>query len=129
MNHLTDILVVDDEIEIVRMLSDILSDEGYVVRAARDGHAAISEIASACPQLVLLDYSMPGMTGAELAAYLRAVGHIDLPLVLMSAGTRLDGLKISEVNDTLPKPFDFDQLLSTVKRHTHKLHGAKGLVA
>lgn len=117
MPHSSDIFVVDDEIEIVRLLTEVLSDEGYVVRSARDGASALDAITSSPPRLVLLDYSMPGMTGGDVLARLRANGLNDLPVVIMSASTRTEALRVPGAADFLAKPFDLDILLECVGRY------------
>ena len=86
-----DILVVDDESEIVRLIVEVLGDEGYSLRTAHDGLSALREVAAAAPALLLLDYWMPGMTGAQVLTQLRDAGYPDLPVILMSAGTAEGG--------------------------------------
>lgn len=111
-----DILVVDDESEIVRLIAEVLTDEGYVVRSAHDGPSALRAVAAGAPALVLLDYWMPGMTGAEVLTQLRGDGFSSLPVVLMSAGTRADMAQQSGADAFLPKPFDITALLACVEQ-------------
>jgi CheY-like chemotaxis protein len=115
MAHARDILVVDDEGEIVKLIAEVLADEGYTVRSAHDGPGALRAVAASEPVLVLLDYWMPGMTGAEVLTQLRAAGFAELPVVLMSAGTRADMAQHSGANAFLPKPFDIAALLACVE--------------
>jgi two-component system response regulator (stage 0 sporulation protein F) len=111
-----DILVVDDEGEIVKLIAEVLSDEGYTVRSAHDGPSALRAVSQIRPALVLLDYWMPGMTGAEVLQQLRALGFADIPVVLMSAGTRADMAQQSGAHAFLPKPFDIMALLLCVEQ-------------
>jgi CheY-like chemotaxis protein len=112
-----DVLIVDDETEIVRLLVDILSEEGYRVGVARDGASAIAHVLHDSPSLVLLDYSMPGMTGGEVVRQIRARGMVDVPIVIMSAGTRAEALNVPGATAFLPKPFDLDKLLACVAHY------------
>jgi two-component system, NtrC family, nitrogen regulation response regulator NtrX len=109
-----DILVVDDESEIVRLIIEVLTDEGYTTRSAHDGPGALREIKAATPALVLLDYWMPGMTGAEVLVQVRSAGYSELPIVLMSAGTRAELAQQSGASAFLPKPFDITALIACV---------------
>jgi CheY-like chemotaxis protein len=111
------ILVVDDEGEIVRLIEEVLRDEGYTVRSAHDGPSALRSVADAMPALVLLDFWMPGgMTGADVLKQLRGFGHDDLPVILMSAGTRGEIAQHSGANAFLAKPFDISVLLSCIEQ-------------
>src|SRR5687767_11667146 len=79
-----DILVVDDEVAIVAFIAELLAEEGYIIRRAYDGAHALETIAARPPALVLMDHSMPYMTGAEVLAHLRQRGST-LPIIIMSA--------------------------------------------
>src|SRR5262249_28869890 len=81
-----DILIVEDEAPIAQLLADVLHDEGYNVRVARDGASALLEIMVHSPGLVLLDIAMPVMLGSDLLVYLRRHGFADLPIIIMTAG-------------------------------------------
>lgn len=111
------ILVVDDEGEIVKLIAEVLADEGYSVRSAHDGPSALLAVTTSPPALVLLDYWMPGMTGAEVLAQIRANSSPDLPIILMSAGTRADMAQQSGATAFLPKPFDITALISCVEQY------------
>ena len=104
------VLVVDDERYIVDLLADLLEEEGYRVRPAYDGLAALAEVDRAAPDLVIADVSMPRLDGLALAARLRERG---IPTVLMSAA-------VSAPADStiafVAKPFDIDHLLTVVER-------------
>lgn len=110
------ILVVDDEGEIVKLIAEVLADEGYTIRSAHDGPSALYAVATSPPALVLLDYWMPGMTGAEVLEQIRATSSPDLPIILMSAGTRADMAQQSGATAFLPKPFDITALISCVEQ-------------
>lgn len=104
--HQTTILVVDDEPPIVSLLTEILEDEGYLVRFAPDGRAALDEIEAQRPDLVVADVMMPRMDGLSLASHLQQQSP-PLPVILMSAAVTPRNQGISFIN----KPFDIDYLL------------------
>lgn len=108
------ILVVDDEQFIVSLLTEILEEEGFRVRNAGDGEAALQEIERLRPDLVVADIMMPRLNGLSLAANLRA-REDPIPVVLMSAAVtpRHQGITF------LPKPFDIDDLLQVVHGALH----------
>lgn len=104
------ILVVDDEAPIREALRIVLADEGYDVRVATDGVAALALLGDEPANLVLSDMMMPRMDGMALLDALRERGD-RTPVVLMSAAPRpsdLDGTA------WLPKPFDLDSVLEVV---------------
>jgi len=103
------ILVVDDERFIVSLLTEILEEEGYLVRIASDGEAALRIIESIRPDLVVADIMMPRLDGLTLAATLRSWSQ-PIPVILMSAAVtpRSHGVAF------IPKPFDIDDLLDAV---------------
>lgn len=103
------ILVVDDERFIVSLLTEILEEEGYTVRVAGDGEAALRQIELRRPDLVVADIMMPRMDGLALAATLRTWSR-PIPVILMSAAVTPRSHGVSFIS----KPFDIDDLLSAV---------------
>lgn len=106
------ILVVDDDRPIVAVLVDLLCDEGYDVRAAYDGQAALREIEREPVDLVLSDVSMPKLDGPSLVRRLRERGE-DVPVILMSAvyqDVDIPGVEF------VPKPFDIVRLAGLIAR-------------
>ena len=102
------VLVVDDEPALASLLSLLLGDEGYEVRCAHDGEAALAEAARRPPDVVVTDLMMPGMGGAEPARRLRARG---IPVVLLTAagaGVAVPGVRC------LRKPLDLAAFLEAV---------------
>lgn len=112
------VLLVDDEISATEVLALVLGGEGLEVTAAADARQALERLADARPDLLITDFMMPGMNGAELVAAVRAVaGYEDIP-VLMISGAPESALRPYRVRyDTfLRKPFGLDQLLDAVRR-------------
>src|SRR5947209_9594430 len=86
------ILVVDDEPESRRLVTEILTAEGYDVRAADGGRLALTSLAVTRPELILLDIRMPGMDGFEVCRRIKEnVATRDIPLMFLSAITDLSG--------------------------------------
>lgn len=112
------ILVVDDDPQVRETISRGLSALGYAVRAAASGAEALALIAERKPQLVVLDYMMPVMDGAETA---REIARIDpdLPVVFSTGYAALRHLRQAAGEDAsiLEKPFtlaELDQLVSDI---------------
>lgn len=116
---MANILVVDDEVGIRELLSEILSDEGHNVRLAHNAGAAREQRAQARPDLVLLDIWMPDIDGISLLKEWAAAGQLNMPVVMMSGhatiDTAVEATRIGAV-DFLEKPIAMQKLLSTVKR-------------
>ncbi|MFC8870402.1 response regulator transcription factor [Streptomyces sp. NPDC057148] len=111
------ILVVDDEPEVRAAVEDGLAVEGYAVRGAADGLAALSELAAWQPDAVVVDVMMPVLDGLGFCRQLRAVGDRTPVLVLTaldSVSERVDGLDAG-ADDYLVKPFALDELTARVR--------------
>lgn len=116
---MSDILVVDDEIGIRELLSEILRDEGYNVRLAENGDQARRERARARPDLVLLDIWMPDTDGITLLKEWARGGQLTMPVVMMSGHATIDTAVESTklgASDFLEKPIALQKLLATVGR-------------
>lgn len=113
------ILVVDDEVGIRELLSEILSDEGHTVQVAENATAARSLRARGRPDLVLLDIWMPDADGITLLKEWANGGHLNMPVIMMSGhgtiDTAVEATRIGAM-DFLEKPIALQKLLATVKR-------------
>lgn len=116
-----DILVVDDTLVNLRILTEMLAAQGYKVRPVTSGPQALQAAAAAAPDLVLLDINMPGMTGYEVCQQLKAQPETrDVPVIFMSARDEvLDKIRAFEVGgvDYVTKPFHLEELLARVATH------------
>ena len=113
------ILVVDDEIGIRELLSEILSDEGYQVRLAENAADARAFRTHARPDLVLLDIWMPDTDGITLLKEWSAAGLLTMPVVMMSGHGTIDtAVEATRIGayDFLEKPIALQKLLATVGR-------------
>src|SRR6185503_13815078 len=111
------IIVVDDDPPIRRMLERTLAAEGYAVRTAADGGAALAAVEKAVPDLIVLDVAMPGVDGLAVARRLRDKG-LGVPILLLTARDgvpdRVAGLDAG-ADDYLVKPFAAEELLARVR--------------
>ena|ERR1700723_1876997 len=102
------VLVVDDELDIRATLAQILREEGFRVREARNGLEALERVAEEEPDLVLLDLVMPVLNGWEVLRTLRAARK-ELPVVILSA------LPADGCSDYIQKPVSFARLLQLLE--------------
>ncbi|MFK7883096.1 MAG: sigma-54-dependent transcriptional regulator [Phycisphaerales bacterium] len=118
------ILVVDDKEMMRDSVGSTLTRAGFTVRTAPDGRTALKEVAGRRPDAIITDLSMPGMTGVDLLAEIRAFDD-DLPVVLMTAfgtvETAVEAMKRGAF-DYITKPFEGDEMIIAVKRAIQ--HGA-----
>ena len=117
------ILVVDDEVGIRELLSEILRDEGHDVQLAENAAAARAARNHARPDLVLLDIWMPDTDGITLLKEWSAAGQLSMPVVMMSGhgtiDTAVEATRIG-AQDFLEKPIALQKLLAAVKRALQK---------
>ncbi|XZG71935.1 sigma-54-dependent transcriptional regulator [Chitinibacteraceae bacterium HSL-7] len=117
--HSQDILIVDDEIGIRELLSEILQDEGYSVALAENAEAARTLRNQASPRLVLLDIWMPDTDGVTLLKEWARNGQLTMPVVMMSGHATIDtAVEATRIGalDFLEKPIGLQKLLAAVKR-------------
>jgi len=110
------ILVVDDEPQITRVLKTTLSGQGYGVRTAADGEEALQEMKSWEPDVIITDLRMPRMDGLELCRRVRADSRI--PIIVLSVKGE-ETIKVEALDagadDYITKPFSINELLARVR--------------
>jgi len=115
------VLVVDDTIENLRLLSNLLGEKGYEVRAVTSGRQALQAAEHDPPDLVLLDVTMPEMDGYEVCRRLKAADRCkDVPVIFITALTdTADKVLAFDTGavDYITKPFQFAEVLARVKTH------------
>jgi len=129
------ILAVDDTPASLKLLTDILKEEGYEVRSAISGELALHSAMRNPPDLVLLDIRMPEMDGYEVCRQLKAnIETRDVPVIFVSAVSATDekvlGFEIGAV-DFVTKPYQRSELLARVRTHlelNNLRHNLKDLV-
>jgi chemosensory pili system protein ChpA (sensor histidine kinase/response regulator) len=110
------ILVVDDEPDLVAVLSSILVSEGYEVHAAHDGREAIERAGELRPDLVILDYTMPGLNGAAVGDALRADRRTRGIKILMSSSLSESAVRprFADYDAYARKPYDVGVTLAVI---------------
>ena len=113
---MTTVLVVEDEIEIARVVRDYLRNAGFEVIVVGDGGSAVASVRSAKPDLLVLDLGLPGRDGLDVAREIRRWS--DTPIVMLTARgdetDRIVGLEIG-ADDYLVKPFSPKELVARVR--------------
>jgi two-component system OmpR family response regulator len=116
------ILVVEDEENLAKFVQMELSYEGYDVSVAHDGLSGLMAARDQQPELVLLDWMMPGLSGVEVCRRLRATGAA-MPIILLTAkddiADRVAGLDAG-ADDYVVKPFSIEELLARVRAHLRR---------
>ncbi len=115
------IVVVDDTPENLRLLSDMLSEEGYRVRVAPSAERALATIQKERPDLILLDIVMPDADGYEVCRQLKADARLkDVPVIFVSALNevfdKVTAFSVGAV-DYITKPFQIEEVLARVRTH------------
>jgi two-component sensor histidine kinase len=115
------ILIVDDMPDNLRLLDEMLAEQGFTVRAALNGPRALSTVQITPPDLILLDIKMPEMDGFEVCERLKADERTrDIPVIFISAlqdvADKVKGFSLGAV-DYITKPFQAEEVLARV--HTH----------
>lgn len=113
------ILVVDDEPDLVVLLEEHLTQEGYTVSTATTGMQAITRARQEMPDLILLDVMMPGVSGFDVCNILQdAPETAAIPVVFLTAVTdtkrKVMGLNLG-ADDYITKPFDLHELAARVQ--------------
>ncbi len=115
------ILIVDDTPENLRLLTQMLGENGYRVRSASSGERALATIQKEPPDLILLDIMMPEMDGYEVCQQLQADGRFsDIPIIFISALNEVfDKVTAFSVGgvDYVTKPFHLQEILARVQTH------------
>jgi phosphate regulon transcriptional regulator PhoB len=123
------ILVVDDEPDIVELVSYNLQKEGFVVSSASDGEEAIARINRERFDFIILDLMLPGMSGMEICRVLRNDPKTkDLPVIMLTAkGEEVDKILGLEVgaDDYLTKPFSPRELIARIRAVIRRTSGKK----
>jgi DNA-binding response OmpR family regulator len=122
------ILVVDDDLELQRLIAFALRQAGYLVLEAGDGPTALAAFESERPDLVLLDVNLPRMNGFEVLRRLRALGaKVPIMMLTVRAGEedQVRGLDLG-ADDYLAKPFSPRTLLARVRAHLRRTGADRG---
>jgi len=115
------ILIVDDTVENLRVLSAMLGEHGYEVRPVTSGRLALQAVERDAPDLILLDINMPHMSGFEVCAELQARPEFkDIPVIFLTALSDIaDKVKAFGIGgrDYITKPFQLEEVQARVQTH------------
>jgi CheY-like chemotaxis protein len=110
------ILVVDDDHEICAVLLDLLTDEGYDVRTASSGAAALAALLLWQPELIVLDLHMADLDGWAFR-YQQHSAFPDIPVLVLTADHQAQDQTEQLAAPVLLKPFELDDLLGAIEQH------------
>jgi two-component system KDP operon response regulator KdpE len=120
------ILVVDDEMQITRVLKTTLQSQGYEVKTATDGESALNFAVDWIPDLIVTDLSMPRMSGIELTRAVRERSQV--PIIVLSVReeekSKIDALDAG-ADDYVVKPFSVNELLARVRANLRRVSATK----
>jgi phosphate regulon transcriptional regulator PhoB len=126
---MTKILIVDDEKDIVELISYNLEREGYATVKALDGETAFRKIRTEKPDLMILDLMLPGIGGLDICKMVRANPEISsLPIIMLTAKAdevdKIIGLEIG-ADDYITKPFSVKELIARVRTIMRRIQDGK----
>lgn len=111
------ILIAEDDRQLREILALVLADEGFAVTTAADGQQAVTLALQHQPRLLILDWGLPVLSGAQVAAAVQAAHGDDVRLLLVTAdGRAADKARQVGAHAYLHKPFDLEVLLTMVQR-------------
>jgi DNA-binding response OmpR family regulator len=113
------ILIADDDVAIVEVVSLVLEDDGYRISSTSDGQTVLKLDKSNLPDLILLDIWMSGIDGRDIVKHLKKQVHTQaIPVILFSANRDCEAIALEcGAEDYLLKPFDIDDLLAKIKKN------------
>jgi two-component system OmpR family response regulator len=114
------VLIIDDDFEIVSILTEILKLEGHEIESAPEPVEGMQKSRKVKPDLIILDYHMPGNTGAHLFESLRRNNATKTTPILFMSGEADPALIMSEISDSagsrfLPKPVKLEEFRRTIR--------------
>jgi DNA-binding response OmpR family regulator len=124
------LLLVDDDLTLLSVLARRLSREGFEVRTAPSGAAALDVLERSWPSLIVVDLMMPGMDGFELCRRIKRIA--DLPIIVLSAvdagEAKVRALE-EYAEDYVTKPFNPDELVARVQRVLRRSSSGRGQIS
>lgn len=115
------ILVVDDQLPMVRILTDILTTNGYKVISASNGESGVKTAISESPDLIIMDVMMPVKNGIDAIKELRTLSQfLKTPIIVLTAKGGWNDKQIAfeaGANSLVPKPFSPGDILTEIKKY------------
>ena len=126
MDSMSHILIIEDDPSLVELLRYNLENEGFEVSIARDGEEGLESIATHAPDLVVLDWMLPNVSGIEVCRQLRQKSETrSMPVIMLTAkgeeSDRLRGLETG-ADDYIVKPFSPAELTARIKAVLRRAH-------
>ncbi|BAU66091.1 two component transcriptional regulator [Stanieria sp. NIES-3757] len=116
------ILLVEDEVKLARFIELELKSEGYQISVAHDGITGLAMARESPPDLAILDWMLPGLTGVEICRRLRSTGNL-VPVIFITGrdeiSDRVMGLDAG-ADDYVVKPFSIEELLARIRAHLRR---------
>lgn len=119
------VLIIDDNLNNLKVISDLLSEAGYQIFSAKNGESGIQKAERTRPDLILLDLRMPGIDGFETCRRLKASEQTkDIPIIFLTAMSntqpieKVQGLNLGAV-DFISKPIQNEEVVARIKIHLH----------
>jgi len=116
------ILIVEDEAKLAQFIELELKYEGYEVTTATDGFDGLTQARESTPDLLILDWMLPGISGLEICRRLRQTGST-IPVIILTAkdeiSDRVEGLDAG-ADDYVVKPFSIEELFARVRAHLRR---------
>lgn len=121
-----EILIVEDTLPSLQLLTELMQKEGYQVRQAQDGQMALLSLKTKLPDLILLDVRMPGMDGFEVCEKIKSNPESkDIPIIFLSAEkdseAKVKGLQLGAI-DYIGKPYATEEVLLRVRMNLELRH-------
>lgn len=112
-------MIIDDEVEMTRLLKMLLELEGFSVSSSPSGAGALEKIASETPDVFMIDYHLSDMSGDRVIGSIRAIEkYARTPIVVVSGRDVEAEVRRAGADDFMLKPFEPDALIATLKRMT-----------
>jgi CheY-like chemotaxis protein len=117
-----DVLIIDDDPAILELLENILREEGFEVRTAKDGLDGMNQVFNRPPDLILLDVRMPKIDGFDLCRFIKGSSTTkSIPVIMLTAAGQASEIEMgakSGAEEYIVKPFEPDDMLAKVKKWT-----------
>jgi two-component system phosphate regulon response regulator PhoB len=126
MGDLIKILVIEDDSSLCELLAELFNEEGYHYKICEDADQIFFWVEQFNPDVILLDYMLPSTNGGEVCMQLKCNEKTkQIPVIIYSAVNKeLLPLDEYKCDSFVAKPFDINDLVRTIEKHTHRSHAA-----
>jgi two-component system sensor histidine kinase/response regulator len=124
------VLLVDDEIEVTLLVSEVMREQGYVVETAASGIDALQKMDVFSPDIIISDIKMPGMDGFEFCQKVREQSRWqDIPFIFLTAVDNIESIRSSRIagaDEYLVKPYDIIDIILAVQTKLDRIRSLRG---